>query len=286
MQRETTRHDFEDRLIRVFTYIEAHLAQTLEPQELANIACFSPFHFHRFFRGATGESVMGYVRRLRLQRASQRLTTSRSSILDIAMDVGYTSNEAFSRAFKAHFGRSPSKFREEKMTQTFKQTENNFQDDITLQQKVNIKKYDERHVVSVRNIGPYMTVGQAWSRLCMWAAPLGLMQPGMEMLGLCHDDPEITPAEKIRYDACIVTDFAGDLPAGFTRQTIPGGQYAVMRHLGAYENLAQSYIALMGQWLPRSGKDAADNPSVEIYYNDPESTPVDELETDICILLR
>ena len=79
----------------------------------AAVAHFSPYHFHRIFRGMVGESVKEHVRRLlRLERSAQRLRDSNDAILEIALDAGYESHESFTRAFRAMFGESPSEFRD------------------------------------------------------------------------------------------------------------------------------------------------------------------------------
>lgn len=69
-------------------------------EELARVACFSSFHFHRIFAAMTGETLADHVRRLRLERA--------------ALDAGYEAHEAFTRAFKAAYGVSPVEFRRAK----------------------------------------------------------------------------------------------------------------------------------------------------------------------------
>jgi AraC family transcriptional regulator len=97
----STLQDYRARLIRVFVHIQRHLDGPLALDDLAGLAGFSPFHFHRVFRGMTGESVQAHIRRLRLERAAQRLKHGGRSILEIALDAGYDSHEAFTRAFKA-----------------------------------------------------------------------------------------------------------------------------------------------------------------------------------------
>lgn len=95
----------------MLTYIHQHLDEPLSLNELAQVACFSPYHFHRVFRGMVGESLGEHVRRLRLERAASRLKGSRQSITALAFEAGYETLESFSRAFAAMFGQSPSNFR-------------------------------------------------------------------------------------------------------------------------------------------------------------------------------
>jgi AraC family transcriptional regulator len=64
-------------------------------------------------------------------------------------------------------------------------------------------------------------------------------------------------------------------------QTIPGGDYAVMTHFGPYAKLGESYAKLLGQWLPRSGRNLRTAPCFEVYLNSPESTEPEDLITDL-----
>lgn len=109
--RAITLQDYKRRVLRVLVHIQQHLDDSLPLKELAGLACFSPYHFHRIFRGMVGESVREYVRRLRLERAAGQLRLSSASVTDIALAAGYESPEAFTRSFKASFGTSPSHFR-------------------------------------------------------------------------------------------------------------------------------------------------------------------------------
>jgi AraC family transcriptional regulator len=109
--KESTRRDYTERMTRVLVFIQENLDHELGLEELARVAFFSPFHFHRIFRGMLGESVKEHVRRLRIERAALRLRNTSRSVIDVALETGYESHEAFSRAFKAMLGESPSSFR-------------------------------------------------------------------------------------------------------------------------------------------------------------------------------
>jgi AraC family transcriptional regulator len=100
------------RLRKVANHIDAHLAQALSLHDLAEIANMSRYHFDRVFNDYAGETPLARVRRLRLALARQKLEAGpSSSILNLAMEYGYTSAEAFSRAFKASHGQAPSEIR-------------------------------------------------------------------------------------------------------------------------------------------------------------------------------
>jgi len=75
------------------------------------VAFFSPYHFHRIFAAFTGEPLAAFIRRLRLECAAQRLVHLDASVTEIALDAGYETPAAFTRAFSAHFGVAPSAYR-------------------------------------------------------------------------------------------------------------------------------------------------------------------------------
>lgn len=97
---------------RVVRFIQSALDEVLTPRQLAGVAGFSPHHFHRIFRAVVGETVMDFIRRLRLERAAYRLKTTNDSVFSIAIDGGYGSQEAFARVFQAYFGMAPRDYRQ------------------------------------------------------------------------------------------------------------------------------------------------------------------------------
>jgi len=289
--RTLTLNDYKRRLLRVLVHIQQHLDEPLPLERLAEVACFSPYHFHRVFKGMVGESVKEYVRRLRLERAASRLKLGSASVVDIALEAGYDSHEAFTRSFRNAFGRSPSRFRlvrrrvpppapsgvhyDESITMRFR----------TLNRggsmKVEIKQLKPMRAAFMRHVGPYDEVGETWDRFLTLMGKDGYLGGNPMMFGICHDDPEVTPRVKIRYDACLSVDedFAptGDIGV----QTVAGGRYAMTTHAGPYNQLGKTYAEFLGQWMPRNGHELRNAPCFEIYVNDPYSTPPEELLTDI-----
>ena len=111
------RADYTRRLHRVLEVIDQQLDQPLDLEYLSAVAHFSPFHFHRLFAAWTGETLGDYLRRRRVEVAAMRLASQPAlSILSVALSVGFGSGEAFSRAFRARFGCSPSQWRSQKTT--------------------------------------------------------------------------------------------------------------------------------------------------------------------------
>ncbi len=293
----STEREYRERILRVLIYIQQHLDEAVSLDELARVAHFSPYHFHRIFRGMVGESVMEHIRRLRLERAAFHLKSGDEPITRIAFDAGYETHEAFTRAFRAMFDHSPTEFRREKRDaitppagkvryvpagsiESFTPISKG---DAVMQ--VKIETVAPAHVAFVRHIGPYDRVGQAWGRLFAWAGPRGLCGPRMQTFGLCYDDPDVTPPDKIRYDACFVVGPEVRPEADIGIQDVPGGEFAVALHKGPYSTLTQTYAMLFGQWLPASGRTPGPLPSIERYLNNPQMTPENDLLTEVCIRL-
>ena len=96
----------------VMRYIREHIAEPLDRETLADVAGFSVPHFHRVFTAHMGESAISYIRRTRLERAARKLRMGAVDITEVALAAGYDSHAAFSKAFRQHFGLSPSEFRQ------------------------------------------------------------------------------------------------------------------------------------------------------------------------------
>ncbi|TPV94472.1 MAG: AraC family transcriptional regulator [Myxococcales bacterium FL481] len=274
MTRRETEYDYAERLLRVLEYIQGHLDEDLSPAALAKRAHFSVYHFHRIFKGFVGESVMAHIRRLRLERAAARLRFGDRPVTDIAHASGYDSHEAFTRAFGSRFGMSPSEYR------------SSVKPAPQLEAALRVETFPPRHLAYTRHRGTYQTVGEAWARLMAWAAPKGLLGPHAAAVGISWDDPDLTPDEHIRYDACIVIGAAIDPSGDIGVRVLPGGRWATTTHRGPYNRLGDTYVPLMSQWLPNRRLEPQDHPPIEIYHNRPGDTRPEDLVTDIQILLQ
>jgi AraC family transcriptional regulator len=150
---------------------------------------------------------------------------------------------------------------------------------------VEIKDMPELRVGTVRHIGPYNQIPQAFQRLGAMVGPVAglLRQQGAEMLAIYHDDPETVPPDELRSDAAVTVPADVPLPNGLVEQRLSGGRYACAVHVGPYEQLGDAWARFMGEWLPASGERVADGPSFEIYRNDPTTTPKTKLRTAMYI---
>lgn len=290
---------YEERMLRVLVFIQKRLDEDLALDELARVAHFSAYHFHRIFRGMVGESVKGHIRRLRLERAAAHLKHTKRPVTRIAFEAGYETHESFTRAFRDRFGLAPSRFRKRHRSLSPQRTPSGVHftpggacvefhplRERGKTMKVEIKKIKPMRVAFMRHVGPYAECGKTWERFLAWAGAGGLLQPGAMILGLCHDDPEVTSPDKIRYDACLTVDedFRPEGEVGV--QEIAGGTYAVTTHFGPYDKLGETYAALCGQWAPQSGREMRSEPCFEVHLNAPENTDPEDLLTDIYLPLE
>ncbi len=289
--KQDTLQDYQERMLRVLVHIQQNLDQNPTLAELAGLAHFSPFHFHRIFRGMIGESLHAYLRRLRLERAAFRLRTSDDSILRVALLSGFESHAAFSRAFKSQLGLSPSDWRlippEDLPVLESTPTGKIFlKSRGESKMEVKIVKEENMRVAFVRHTGPYEQCGSAWEELCSFLGPRGFLHNGPRFIGLSYDDPEATAPENLRYDACVVVDDRFQPEGSIGLQILEGGTFAQAVHQGPYENLKNTYAALLGEWLPQSGREFKVDPTREIYINHPENTAPEDLVTEIYLALK
>jgi AraC family transcriptional regulator len=280
-----TEQTYRQRILRVQLFIQEHLDEELPLERLARLAHFSPYHFHRIFRALAGEGVTEYVRRLRLEAAAVALKTTDRGVTQVAFDAGYGSHEAFTRAFRQMFGVAPSQFRAGRHPTFQPQEPSNMSSD-SLPRDVRIEQVPPRRVAFLRHVGPYRTVGPTFERLGAWAAQRGLFGPDTLVLAVSYDDPEVTPADKLRVDCCITVgpDVAPEGEVGV--RTVEGGECAVLTHGGPYNELGASFRWLYGIWLPASGREPRHAPPFTVAYPAPRDTPPGQLRTDIHLPLE
>jgi AraC family transcriptional regulator len=151
---------------------------------------------------------------------------------------------------------------------------------------VAIKQMPAYRVGTIRHTGPYNQIPAAFARLGAIAGPAGLFQhPGAAMLAIYHDDPESTPPDQLRSDAGISIPGGVPVPAGLVEQHLPAGEYACTLHVGPYEGLGDTWLRLLGEWLPASGRRMGAGPSYELYLNNPMQVAKEDLRTELYIHL-
>ncbi|MBI4694397.1 MAG: AraC family transcriptional regulator [Gammaproteobacteria bacterium] len=290
---------------RAVEYIDRHLDRPLELGTLAEVACFSPYHFHRLFAAWMGETLGEYVRRRRLELAAARLAAQpRTRVLDLALSVGFGSAEAFARAFKSRFGCAPSVWRRERHAVPGdgnpgpgKRNPSQAGDAGTPDTAGPYRSFGEKpmHVTLVdrppatvaclRHVGAYgEPIARFWQDVYVPWAIANRLGPEHARYGISHDDPGITAPGQCRYDACaeVAPDFVPN--GGAITTTLPGGKYAVHAFRGTVEAIGAAWSALLRDWLPASGLQLDARPCFEYYPRGAAHDPVSgEFECEICI---
>lgn len=308
---------------RVLDYIENHLDEDLNLNVLSDVGCFSPYHFHRLFRSIVGETISGFVQRIRLERgANQLLNNKTKSITHIALDCGFANSAAFSRAFKKHFRCSPSEWRKKgieilskmriedsnaghvdsksgkadiEISSYFNSQTNQFTWRCSMTSKltcdVRVKEMPDRTVAYARHIGPYKGNSQLFedlfTKVMKWAGPRGLLNfPETEVLSIYHDDPNVTEEEKLRTSAGISVppNTKGNGDIGI--MTLPGGMFAVARFEIDTDQYEEAWGLVYGSWLPESGYQPDDRLCYELNLNNPKEHPQGKHIVDICIPVK
>jgi AraC family transcriptional regulator len=270
---------FEARLLRVLTHIHDNPAADLGLDALADVACMSRFHWHRVFHAATGETLADAVRRIRLLKAANALIASDAPLDHIAARHGYADAASFSRAFSAFHQLSPGAFRArgQAIAVNLRHSAG-----ATPMFPVTIETLEPARAAGVLHTGPYAGIGAAFQQLGGILAARNLFAQTRALFAIYHDAPDAKPEAELRSHVAVILGdgFPPDLP-GLDYFDVAGGKHAVLKHTGPYATLGPAYDWLYGKWLPQSGEEPRDAPPIELYVNDPRSTPPDQLRTDI-----
>jgi AraC family transcriptional regulator len=281
------------RLRRVLAHIDAHLDEDLSVERLAGVAGFSRFHFHRQFAELLGIGVHKYVQGLRLRRASSLLAFRPDGILEVALDSGYESHEAFTRAFKKLMGQTPSEFRERPDWRAWSEA-NQPLTDVRRHMKpshrpedVKIVQVSETRVGVLEHRGDPRLLGDTIRRFIEWRKQSGARPPASATFNLFYDDPALVPPEQFRLDLCAQVQravAANDF--GVVERTIPAGRCAVLRHVGSDDGLGETLKYLYAEWLPASGEELRDFPLYAQRVTMFPDVPEHEAVTDVFLPLK
>jgi AraC family transcriptional regulator len=283
MSKPQTRASYETRLNRVVDHIYAHLDEDIRFNDLAEVACLSPYHWHRIYAAVRGETIAATVRRLRLLRAADRLANSSEPIKIIAEQAGYGALDAFARAFKERYGKTPADYRSNGSHAKFKAATR--KQDIT-GFPIEIVSLPLTRCAAVTHIGPYLQIDSAMARLFSELAVNRLLTLDQQMRAVFFDDPDLVPVDALRSKACTPVSEDVNLPSSLETMVLHAGVYARLRYKGPYADMKSAYRWLLGVWLPSSGYEADDAPIFETYLNNPIKVSPRELLTDIHLPLR
>ncbi len=286
MQLSDPRAVYIHRINNVFDYIRTHLTDALTLDVLAQVAHFSPFHFHRIFLSMTGETLSDCVSRLRLERAVALLRAQPDMpITRIALDSGFVRMETFSRTFRKHYGIAArtwdrqSPIIDRKIDQVF----SNFplytmsaleEVDKHGEFVVELREMPAQTIAFVRVINSYQpdAVVNAYERLIAWYLEYVGDPLKATCYGMSQDDPHVTPIALCRYDICLT------LPTGsrtrqedseITFRDFPACMVGCIRCVGDIVVADRAWQYLYRHWLPRSRYVPDNLPAIEVYRRQP-----------------
>ncbi|WP_374605277.1 helix-turn-helix domain-containing protein [Niveibacterium sp.] len=262
------------RIQATIDYIDDHLDDPLDIQELAAQTEMSFWHFLRVFRATVGETVKDYIRRRRLTRAAYELLETQQNIIDIALGAGFETHEAFTRAFRSQFGASPREFRTAGKPPQLPRGIPHITTEYLAHMHSGLTTTPEfidspaRRLVGIKT--EFSVAPEAFDLIELGSEAWKTFEPliaripvrANTLAGLCSD---IVAADERSIQgyvmACVeVTEFAG-LPEGVVALMRPPCREARFHHRGAGQTWEYTLQYIFGAWLPDSHFAVADQPA-------------------------
>ena len=251
---------------RALWHIETHFNEELTLDDVAQIAGVSRFHLTRAFGLGAGMPLVKYLRGRRLTEAARALAGGAPDILALALQAGYGSHEAFTRAFKDHFGLTPEAVRAQGHVQHLNLVEPIRMDETLLTTLEPPRFEDGRALLLAGLVERYGVEASAaipaqWQR---FAPHLGQVpgQIGRVAYGVLYNSDDAGNADYMT--GVEVADFS-NVPAAFTRLRVAAQRYAVFSHRQHISEIRRTWYTIWNKWLPESGIEALDAPDFERY---------------------
>lgn len=289
-----TSDEYLRRIHLVLDYIRANVAEDLSLDTLADVAAFSPFHFHRIFTALVGETVNQCARRLRLERAAALLKADPAmSISAAALECGFESPSVFSRAFKRQFGITAREWNRRAPLNNSKngQVLSGFPlytDDqlAAMGFRVEIRPLPAQSLAYIRVANAYSNparIVNAYERLTTWYAARGGRRSDTLLIGMSQDDPEVTPLRLCRYDICLTVPQGWRGGGDIAIRPLPACHLAVLHCAGDIYAVDRAWQYLYRYWLPRSRYLPDNLPAMELYRRQPDEIGWETYDIDCAI---
>jgi AraC family transcriptional regulator len=290
---------YRSRINRVIDYVNNNLDNSMSLEELASVAFFSPFHFHRIFVAVTGESVNHFTNRIRLEKTARLLKFANHPISDIAMQCGFSSPSTFSRGFKQHYGISPSSYKKSGTIKNSKIRKELFplneylvplnDEELERNFPVEIRDLPQRRIAYIRVTDSYRegVVLSAFEEIVHWAKKMNLYD-SETIFGMSIDDPMVTPKEKYRYEVCITLPEKFKMGSGDTLDTtvLPKCKYAVVTVSGAFNFVATATNYLFNHWLINSAFEPEHQHGLEIFLDKKNICNWNHFDLELCVPVK
>lgn len=254
-----------DVIDRALWFINSHSGDDISLADVAEIAGISRHHLAHVFGRVMGRSVMGYVRALRLSEAARSLAAGAPEILSVALDAGYSSHEAFSRAFRETFGMTPEEVRAQRSVANLKLTEPLSLDKSPAKSQ-KLPRMADSKAMTIAGLKQTLAfenmaaISALWQKLVPHIGHVPQEISGAAY-GVCLDMTD----SGMDYIAGVAVKTIGELPKGFATVKVPAGRYAVFRHDGHISRVGDSWGAIWSGGLEAAGLKAAATPIFERY---------------------
>jgi AraC family transcriptional regulator len=255
-------------------FMEGRFGGEVSLDELSQAAGISRYHFAHVFAMATGQSAMRYMRGRRLSEAARALANGGPDILSVALDFGYGSHEAFTRAFRDQFGMTPESVRAQRHLDNVTLVEAIKMDD-ALTTTLAPPRIEQGKLLLIAGLGgrysldTHQNIPALWQRFQPHLGNIpgqvfvGGGAKGWRTFGVCYN---MDDNGSFDYLAGVeVSGFSSDLPAEFARLRIPSQRYAIFTHREHVSTIHMVGMTIWTKWLPASGYEAVDAPFFEYY---------------------
>jgi len=296
-QKAQANSEYTQRIDRVIDYLRSNLDRKLKLEELAKVACFSEFHFHRIFGAVSGETLNSFANRLRLEKAARLLRYSQQSLTDIALNCGFSSSATFSRAFRSGYDTSPSHFRKSGKIKNSKICKELYSAQeyllpMSAEEKraafpVRLIDVPERQVAYIRvtNAFEMERVLAALKTMIEWAKSQDIFSQGT-LFGMSVDDPHVTPKHLYRYEVCFASSSPFACMKGMSKLKMPAMRYAATRVSGDIRTVTTATDYLFRGWLINSDYEPEHAPGLEVFLDKENAMDWSHFELELCIPVR
>lgn len=265
-----------DAVKKAIWYIESHSAGPLTLGDVAKASGLSRFHLSRVFPEATGHAVFAYLRGRRLTEAARLLADGAPDILSVALDAGYGSHEAFTRAFRDFLGLTPEEVRAAGTLDQLPLLEAIRMSDLpTIELAApTIRDADPLLMAGIRQYFAYDAragIPALWQRFNQHFGHIpGAI--GTSAYGICTN---AAPDDQNGFDytCAVAVRSLDDLPEGFVGMRIPARRFAVFWHSDHISRIGSTCAAIFSDWLPNSGQEPADGPLMLLEHYDDRFDP-------------
>jgi len=261
-----------ERLFDAIHFIEVNIYEPITIHDVAKASNYSTYHFSRIFRTLVGDSPKEYLRKRRLTIAAERLAQGEKSILNLALDCQFESQEAFTRAFKALFNMTPGQYRSKAdpfrlayRDQFSPHMLRHLQENLTMQPEI----VERPEIKAIGIAGQYsqedLDYPKLWIAFRPYAEAVVHRRVGGHFFGIHEQYQETDDGVEFTYVCAMEVEDFEDVPEGMVTRTIPAQLYAVFTHDDDVLTIPETMKYIWGSWLPKSKYEYVERPDFELF---------------------